>query len=166
MLLVPDNPNAAFDWQQCAEVEWHGGAAVLRGTGFSVEYVMDNHGCGFSTGEIAAFYHLNEDQVGVVISFAAKARRRRNQAGPRPTPYCLPEIDWADCAEVEMVPDKVSWCPTLTHSRVMADSIILNYQSGGSVEEIAEMFELPARQVHVVRDHALQYLARLIGYRG
>ena len=56
-------------------------------------------------------------------------------------------IDWTDCPVVEVVPGKVSGVPILKGSRMPADGILENHESGMTAEEIAEMFELPLEPV-------------------
>ncbi|MDQ2843049.1 MAG: DUF433 domain-containing protein [Acidobacteriota bacterium] len=63
-------------------------------------------------------------------------------------------VDWTDCPEVEVVPGKVSGVPILKHSRMPADAVLENYESGSPVEEIAENFELPEDQIRTVLAYA------------
>jgi uncharacterized protein (DUF433 family) len=52
-------------------------------------------------------------------------------------------MDWSGFPLVEVVPGKVSGVPILKHSRVQADSIVENFESGSPVEEIADNFDIP-----------------------
>lgn len=52
-------------------------------------------------------------------------------------------IDWTECSLVEVNPRKVSGVPILKGTRVQADSILENYESGSPVEEISENFAIP-----------------------
>ena len=52
-------------------------------------------------------------------------------------------MDWSDCPIVEVNPRKVSGAPILKGTRVQADAIIENFESGSPVEEIAENFAIP-----------------------
>lgn len=63
-------------------------------------------------------------------------------------------IDWTDCPLVECVPGKVSGVPILKHSRVQADSIVENFESGSPVEEIADNFEIPEDTIRAVLSYA------------
>jgi uncharacterized protein (DUF433 family) len=45
-------------------------------------------------------------------------------------------MDWSGCEIVEVIPGKVSGAPILKGTRVQADSIVENYESGSPVEEI------------------------------
>ncbi len=51
-------------------------------------------------------------------------------------------VDWTDCHLVERDPEKLSGVPIVKHTRVQADSIVENYESGSPVEEIAENFSI------------------------
>jgi uncharacterized protein (DUF433 family) len=51
-------------------------------------------------------------------------------------------IDWSDCPLVEVVPGKVSGVPILKGTRMPADSIVENYESGSPVAEISENFDI------------------------
>ncbi len=71
-------------------------------------------------------------------------------------PQQAPAIDWTDCPLVEVNPRKLSGVPVLKGTRMQADSIVQNYQSGSPVEEIAENFEIPENSIRVL----LAYAAR------
>ena len=51
-------------------------------------------------------------------------------------------VDWSDCDLVERNPLKLSGVPIVKDTRVQADSIVENYESGSPVEEIAENFRI------------------------
>jgi uncharacterized protein (DUF433 family) len=51
-------------------------------------------------------------------------------------------VDWSDCPLVERNPLKLSGVPIVKHTRVQADSIVENYESGSPVEEIADNFRI------------------------
>jgi uncharacterized protein (DUF433 family) len=51
-------------------------------------------------------------------------------------------VDWSDCPLVERNPLKLSGVPIVVHTRVQADSIVDNYDSGSPVEEIAYNFSI------------------------
>ena len=51
-------------------------------------------------------------------------------------------VDWTDCPLVERNPLKLSGVPIVKHTRVQADSIVENYESGSPVEEISENFSI------------------------
>jgi uncharacterized protein (DUF433 family) len=52
-------------------------------------------------------------------------------------------LDWSNCPLVEVVPGKVSGVPILKGTRMPADSIVENYESGSPVAEISENFDIP-----------------------
>jgi uncharacterized protein (DUF433 family) len=64
-------------------------------------------------------------------------------------------IDWSDCPLVEVNPRKVSGVPILIGTRMQADSVVENYESGSPVEEIADNFEIPEDIIREVLAYAL-----------
>jgi len=52
-------------------------------------------------------------------------------------------MDWSGCEIVEINPRKVSGAPIVKGTRVQADAIVENYESGSGVEEISENFGVP-----------------------
>ena len=66
-------------------------------------------------------------------------------------------IDWSACPLVEVVPGKVSGVPILKHSRVQADSIVENYESGSPLEEIADNFDIPDDIIRAVLSYAAKH---------
>lgn len=65
--------------------------------------------------------------------------------------------DWKDCPLVEAVPGKVSGVPILKGTRMPADAIVENYESGLPADEIAEVFELPAESVRSLLAYAVAH---------
>jgi len=63
-------------------------------------------------------------------------------------------MDWSGCDIVEAVPGKVSGVPILKGTRVPADAVIENYESGESVDEIAFNFDLKPEDVRKVLTYA------------
>jgi uncharacterized protein (DUF433 family) len=63
-------------------------------------------------------------------------------------------MDWSGCSLVEQVPGKVSGVPILRGSRVQADSVLENFESGESAEDIADNFDLPIEHVRQVLAYA------------
>jgi uncharacterized protein (DUF433 family) len=51
-------------------------------------------------------------------------------------------VDWSDCDLVERNTMKLSGVPIVKHTRVQADSIVENYESGSPVDEIADNFSI------------------------
>jgi uncharacterized protein (DUF433 family) len=63
-------------------------------------------------------------------------------------------IDWSGCEVVEVIPGKVSGVPILRGSRVPADQVVENYESGESVEDIAYNFDLKPDDIRAVLAYA------------
>jgi uncharacterized protein (DUF433 family) len=142
------------------------GVPTLIGTSLPADSIMSNLDAGESAAEIAARFEVPEETVQAVIDYALdyRARSSDDSAGvgwdgnkvllSDLQPYTSEfGIDWSGCDEVERVPGKVSGVPILKHSRVQADSVVSNADSC-SVEEVADMFELPIEQVKAVVDYA------------
>jgi uncharacterized protein (DUF433 family) len=64
-------------------------------------------------------------------------------------------MDWSDCPIVEVNPRKVSGAPILKGTRVQADAIVENYESGSPVEEIAENFAISEGMIREVLAYAV-----------
>jgi uncharacterized protein (DUF433 family) len=70
------------------------------------------------------------------------------------------EIDWTGCDDVERIPGKVSGQPIVKNTRILADGVIVNAESGISPEELAnEHFpglgvERARRIIAFARQHA------------
>jgi uncharacterized protein (DUF433 family) len=57
-------------------------------------------------------------------------------------------MDWDNCPLVEQVPDKVSGQPVVKGTRILADTIIEDYDLGSPVEEIQENYpSLPTDKI-------------------
>jgi uncharacterized protein (DUF433 family) len=63
-------------------------------------------------------------------------------------------MDWSDCPIVEVNPRKVSGAPILKGTRVQADAIVENYESGSPVEEIAENFAISEGMIRKILAYA------------
>ena len=68
-------------------------------------------------------------------------------------------MDWSECSVVEVVPGKVSGVPLVRNSRVQADSVLENYESGESVEDIAYNFDLDPADIMAVLSYAGERMA-------
>ena len=72
------------------------------------------------------------------------------------------DIDWTGCELVERVPGKVSGRPIVRGTRILADTIVRDYELGESIEDIREGFpSLSVDQIkqliefaHARREHA------------
>ena len=64
-------------------------------------------------------------------------------------------VDWSQCAEVERVPGKMGGVWILRGTRVPADQVVDNFESGASADDIVEWFVgLKREQVQAVIDFA------------
>jgi len=59
-------------------------------------------------------------------------------------------MDWDDCPLVEQVPDKVYGQPVVKGTRILADTIIEDYDLGSTVEEIQENY--PSLPIDKIRE--------------
>lgn len=66
-------------------------------------------------------------------------------------------MDWSSCNIVEIVPGKVSGVPIIRGTRVPADVVLDNHQSGESVEEIAYNFDLQPSDIQLVLAYAASH---------
>ena len=64
-------------------------------------------------------------------------------------------MDWTGCADVEVIPGKVSGVPLVKGSRVQADSVVESFLLGESVEDIADDFDLKSELVQNVLRFAM-----------
>lgn len=65
-----------------------------------------------------------------------------------------PVMDWTDCPLVEVVPGKVSGVPLVKGTRMPADGIVSNFQTGSPVEEISENFDIPEDSIRALLSYA------------
>jgi uncharacterized protein (DUF433 family) len=63
-------------------------------------------------------------------------------------------MDWTGCDVVEVIPGKVSGVPILKGSRVQADAVLENAESGESVDDIAYNFDLNPEDIRKVLAYA------------
>src|SRR5215469_685705 len=82
--------------------------------------------------------------------FFAKATRMTDDGD-----MFMPAIDWSQCPDVESVPGRCSGAWVARDSRVMVEGILDNAEDC-SVEEVADMFELPVDQVRRILRFAYQ----------
>jgi uncharacterized protein (DUF433 family) len=59
------------------------------------------------------------------------------------------DIDWTGCDLVERIPGKVSGRPIVRGTRILADTIVQDYELGESIEDIREGF--PSLSVDQIR---------------
>jgi uncharacterized protein (DUF433 family) len=65
-------------------------------------------------------------------------------------------MDWSNCPLVEVDPLKLGGVPILKGTRMQADSIVENYESGSPVEEISDNFRIPQETIRAVLAYAQQ----------
>ena len=66
-------------------------------------------------------------------------------------------IDWTDCDLVERIPGKVSGRPIVRRTRILADTIVQDYELGESIEQIQEGYpSLAAWQIKRLIEFAQQ----------
>ena len=70
-------------------------------------------------------------------------------------------IDWSECDLIEVNPRRVSGVPILKYTRVQADAIVENYESGSPVEEISENFYISEEVIRAVLKYAAHKRDRL-----
>lgn len=58
-------------------------------------------------------------------------------------------MDWTECDLVEQVPGKVGGKPVVRGTRILADTIIEDYELGAPLEEIHESF--PSLPIDTIR---------------
>ena len=63
-------------------------------------------------------------------------------------------IDWTGCELVERIPGKISGRPVIRGTRILADTIVQDFELGSSLEEILENYP----------DLAVDTIQRLISF--
>ncbi len=57
-------------------------------------------------------------------------------------------MNWSECSEVEQIPGKPSGQPVVKGTRILADTIVEDYELGSRVEEIHENYpSLPVEKI-------------------
>ncbi len=57
-------------------------------------------------------------------------------------------MNWSECTDVEQIPGKVSGQPVVKGTRILADTIVEDYELGSRVEEIHENYpSLPVEKI-------------------
>ena len=65
-------------------------------------------------------------------------------------------IDWTGCPITQRDPEKMGGVSTVRAWRLSADSIVGNYDTGATPEEISEWFEVPVEDVKTIIAYAEQ----------
>jgi uncharacterized protein (DUF433 family) len=67
-------------------------------------------------------------------------------------------LDWSQCPAVESIPGKVSGAWLFKGTRMPVAIVFQNLESGASIEEIMEWFDLTREQITTVLDFAARSL--------
>ncbi|HEX4807873.1 MAG TPA: DUF433 domain-containing protein [Bryobacteraceae bacterium] len=67
-------------------------------------------------------------------------------------------LDWSQCPAVESVPGKVSGAWVFKDTRMPVSTVFENLESGASIEEIMEWFDVTREQVVAVLEFAARSL--------
>ena len=65
-----------------------------------------------------------------------------------------PVTDWTECSLVEVISGKVSGVPLVKGTRMPADGVVSNFQTGSPVEKIAENFDITEDSIRVLLSYA------------
>ena len=67
-------------------------------------------------------------------------------------------LDWSQCAAVESIPGKVSGAWVFRGTRMPVATVFENLESGASIEEIVEWFDVTPEQIKAVLEFAARSL--------
>jgi uncharacterized protein (DUF433 family) len=67
-------------------------------------------------------------------------------------------LDWSQCPAVESVPGRVSGAWVFKDTRMPVSTVFENLESGASIEEIMEWFDVTREQIVAVLDFAARSL--------
>jgi uncharacterized protein (DUF433 family) len=67
-------------------------------------------------------------------------------------------IDWSQCPAVESVPGKVSGAWVFKDTRMPVSTVFENFESGATIDEIVEWFDVTREQVAAVLEFAARSL--------
>ncbi len=63
-------------------------------------------------------------------------------------------IDWSECPIVEAVPGRMNGMPVVKGTRMPADGVVENFQTGSPVAEIAYNFGLKESDIRTILKYA------------
>lgn len=63
-------------------------------------------------------------------------------------------LDWSECPAVESVPDRMSGAWVFRGTRMPVATVFENIETGATIEQIAEWFDIPAEQINAVLEFA------------
>jgi uncharacterized protein (DUF433 family) len=61
---------------------------------------------------------------------------------------------WSDCPAVEVVAERMHGVPVVKGTRMPADDVVENYETGSPVEEIADNFALDPKDIRTILKYA------------
>jgi uncharacterized protein (DUF433 family) len=67
-------------------------------------------------------------------------------------------LDWSQCPAVERIPGKVSGAWVFKDTRMPVATVFENFESGASIEEIVEWFDVTREQIVTVLEFAARSL--------
>ncbi len=70
-------------------------------------------------------------------------------------------LDWSQCPAVESIPGKVSGAWVFKDTRMPVSTVFENLESGASIEEIMEWFDVTREQIVAVLEFAARSLDAL-----
>jgi uncharacterized protein (DUF433 family) len=70
----------------------------------------------------------------------------------------MPTLDWSQCPAVESIPGKVSGAWVFKDTRMPVSTVFENLESGASIEEIMEWFDVTREQIVAVLEFAARSL--------
>ena len=74
----------------------------------------------------------------------------------------MASLDWSQCSAVESIPGKVSGAWVFKDTRMPVSIVFENFESGATIEEIAEWFHITREQIIMV----IEFVARSLGAPG
>jgi uncharacterized protein (DUF433 family) len=70
----------------------------------------------------------------------------------------MANLDWSQCPAVESIPGKVSGAWVFKDTRMPVSTVFENLESGASIEEIMEWFDVTREQIVAVLEFAARSL--------
>ena len=68
-------------------------------------------------------------------------------------------LDWSKCSAVESIPGKRSGAWVFRDTRMPVSAVFQNFESGATIDEIAEWFDIPKEQIVEVLEFAAHSVA-------
>jgi uncharacterized protein (DUF433 family) len=152
-----------FDWTGCDDVVVMpgrlSGVPTVGESRFSADNLLELYESGMSARELAAGYLLDLQKVVAVLRFALAHGAVSNGTEPLEDVWreldrdamqaCLktPIVSWSGCEFVESSLEVNAGNPTVIGSTVLADDVVELFDSGETVQSIAEDESLPASTV-------------------